>query len=160
MDSAAAVAPPAVVSAVDESGDAVEQARTLIGALNLLSRNLPLPPDVLRAVSSIYNDGGAGDPEEEAEGERDVEMAVVGTAGEGCTEGTADGAAEVRPCGSSGLCGDFPFLSSAPGAVCWILLRVCGIRRDEVWLGLFINWVKHWFALGGWFDSSSFLQSN
>ncbi|WOL03336.1 hypothetical protein Cni_G12056 [Canna indica] len=32
-----------------------EQAKTLVGALNLLSRNLPLPPDVFRAVSTIYH---------------------------------------------------------------------------------------------------------
>ena len=69
VDAAVAVAPPASSSAVDEAGGAVEQARTLIGALNLLSRNLPLPPDVLRAVSSIYHDGGAGDGEGEAEKE-------------------------------------------------------------------------------------------
>ncbi|CAD6272949.1 unnamed protein product [Miscanthus lutarioriparius] len=65
---AVAVAPPA---AVEEAGGAVEQARTLIGALNLLSRNLPLPPDVLRAVSSIYHDGGAGEEEEEEEEEEE-----------------------------------------------------------------------------------------
>ncbi|AQK42080.1 chromatin complex subunit A [Zea mays] len=71
VDAAAALAvtPPAV----EEAGGAVEQARTLIGALNLLSRNLPLPPDVLRAVSSIYHDGGAGDDEEEEGGEREAE---------------------------------------------------------------------------------------
>ncbi|CAN6326662.1 unnamed protein product [Urochloa humidicola] len=91
---AVAVAPPAV----DEAGGAVEQARTLIGALNLLSRNLPLPPDVLRAVSSIYLDGGAVDREqvEEEEGEAekggDEEMAVADAAEEACTEGAADGA--------------------------------------------------------------------
>ncbi|CAL4910376.1 unnamed protein product [Urochloa decumbens] len=93
---AVAVAPPAV-SAVDDAGGAVEQARTLIGALNLLSRNLPLPPDVLRAVSSIYHDGGAGDREgveEEGEAEKggDEEMPVADSAEEACTEGAADGA--------------------------------------------------------------------
>ncbi|KAG0485560.1 hypothetical protein HPP92_009639 [Vanilla planifolia] len=39
----------------------VEKTKTLIGALNLLSRNLPLPPDVFRAISSIYYDGVAGE---------------------------------------------------------------------------------------------------
>ncbi|CAL4895736.1 unnamed protein product [Urochloa decumbens] len=95
VDAAVAVAPPAV-SAVDDAGGAVEQARTLIGALNLLSRNLPLPPDVLRAVSSIYHDGGAGDRDEVEEGEAekggDEEMAVTDAAEEACTEGAADGA--------------------------------------------------------------------
>ncbi|CAN6340591.1 unnamed protein product [Urochloa humidicola] len=89
---AVAVAPPAV----DEAGGAVEQARTLIGALNLLSRNLPLPPDVLRAVSSIYHDGGAVDRDvvEEGEAEKggDEEMAVADAAEEACTEGAAEGA--------------------------------------------------------------------
>lgn len=61
VDAASAVAVPAVPPTVEEAGGAVEQARTLIAALNLLSRNLPLPPDVMRAVSSIYHDGGAGD---------------------------------------------------------------------------------------------------
>lgn len=106
VDAAAALAvtPPAV----EEAGGAVEQARTLIGALNLLSRNLPLPPDVLRAVSSIYHDGGAGDDEEEKGGEREAEK-------EGNMEMTAaeegypvDGATKVRVGGSSGLCGDCP----------------------------------------------------
>ncbi|PAN17240.1 hypothetical protein PAHAL_3G115600 [Panicum hallii] len=97
VDAAVAVAPPASSSAVDEAGGAVEQARTLIGALNLLSRNLPLPPDVLRAVSSIYHDGGAGDGEGEvgeAEKEGDEEMAAADAAEEGCAEGADDGAAE------------------------------------------------------------------
>ncbi|CAD6272957.1 unnamed protein product [Miscanthus lutarioriparius] len=85
---AVAVAPPA---AVEEAGGAVEQARTLIGALNLLSRNLPLPPDVLRAVSSIYHDGGAGDEEEEEE--REVREAEK----EGVEEmAAADGVAEAK----------------------------------------------------------------
>lgn len=66
---AAAAAPPPPPSAAEEAdgGDA-EQARTLIGALNLLSRNLPLPPAVLRAVSSIYR---GGDDEEEEEDEEE-----------------------------------------------------------------------------------------
>ncbi|KAK1692780.1 hypothetical protein QYE76_009477 [Lolium multiflorum] len=64
--------PPAAEEA--DGGDA-EQARTLIGALNLLSRNLPLPPAVLRAVSSIYR--GGDDDEDEEEG-GDEEEDVVG----------------------------------------------------------------------------------
>ncbi|XP_010941745.1 probable ATP-dependent DNA helicase CHR12 [Elaeis guineensis] len=54
------------------SSDHIEKTKTLIGALNLLSRNLPLPPDVFDAVSSIYHDGGrhaANDEEEEEEEE-------------------------------------------------------------------------------------------
>jgi hypothetical protein len=144
VDAAVAVAPPASSSAVDEAGGAVEQARTLIGALNLLSRNLPLPPDVLRAVSSIYHDGGAGDGEGEvgeAEKEGDEEMAAADAAEEGCAEGADDGAAEVRSGGSS-VCTAISPLASAPGTACWIRaevlgacllrdsLRVCGIRRD------------------------------
>nr|CAN75986.1 hypothetical protein VITISV_012191 [Vitis vinifera] len=35
--------------------DPVQKAKTLICALNLISRNLPLPPDVFNAVSSIYH---------------------------------------------------------------------------------------------------------
>ncbi|XP_066364636.1 probable ATP-dependent DNA helicase CHR719 [Miscanthus floridulus] len=112
VDAAAAVAPP---TAVEEAGGAVEQARTLIGALNLLSRNLPLPPDVLRVVSSIYHDGGAGDEEEEEEGEEreaekegDKEMAASDGIAE-AKEDPADGATtKVRAGGSSCLCGDFP----------------------------------------------------
>ncbi|XP_065013175.1 probable ATP-dependent DNA helicase CHR12 [Musa acuminata AAA Group] len=49
----------------------VEETKTLIAALNLLSRNLPLPPDVLRAVASIYHAAHADlpspTPESEAE---------------------------------------------------------------------------------------------
>lgn len=41
--------------------DRIEKTKTLIGALNLLSRNLPLPPDVLDAVSSIYSEGDDDD---------------------------------------------------------------------------------------------------
>lgn len=58
-----------------ETGD-VEKTRTLICALNFLSRNLPLPQDVYDAVSSIYHetpdvdevgDGGECEGEGEAE---------------------------------------------------------------------------------------------
>ena len=41
----------------------LEKTKTLICALNLLSRNLPLPQDVFDAVSSIYGGG-----ESEADG--------------------------------------------------------------------------------------------
>ncbi|XP_015063037.1 probable ATP-dependent DNA helicase CHR12 [Solanum pennellii] len=40
---------------VDESQEQLEKTKTLICALNFLSRNLPIPPDVFDAVSSIYN---------------------------------------------------------------------------------------------------------
>ena len=124
VDAAVAVAPPASSSAVDEAGGAVEQARTLIGALNLLSRNLPLPPDVLRAVSSIYHDGGAGDGEGEAEKEGDEEMAAADAAEEGC----AEGADEVHAGGSSVCTAISPFCRVLPGLRvgfvprCWGLL--------------------------------------
>ncbi|KAK6913901.1 hypothetical protein RJ641_021222 [Dillenia turbinata] len=39
------------------SGDHLEETKTLICALNLLSRNLPLPPHIFDSVSSIYNAG-------------------------------------------------------------------------------------------------------
>ncbi|KAK4372446.1 hypothetical protein RND71_007830 [Anisodus tanguticus] len=42
--------------AVDESQDQLQKTKTLICALNFLSRNLPLPPDIFDAVSSIYAD--------------------------------------------------------------------------------------------------------
>jgi len=145
VDAAAAVAPP---TAVEEAGGAVEQARTLIGALNLLSRNLPLPPDVLRAVSSIYHDGGAGEEEEEeeeeerevreAEKEGDKEMAASDGIAE-AKEDPADGATtKVRVGGSSVLCGDFrPCVRVLLGCVLdWcravgaLLVTGCGIRRD------------------------------
>ncbi|XP_057489145.1 probable ATP-dependent DNA helicase CHR12 [Actinidia eriantha] len=45
-----------------DGDDHLEKTKTLICALNLLSRNLPLPQDVFDAVSSIY--GGGGDAEE------------------------------------------------------------------------------------------------
>ncbi|XP_068658270.1 probable ATP-dependent DNA helicase CHR12 isoform X2 [Aristolochia californica] len=35
--------------------DNLQKTRTLIGALNLVSRNLPLPPEILESVSSIYH---------------------------------------------------------------------------------------------------------
>ncbi|KAK6803870.1 hypothetical protein RDI58_001654 [Solanum bulbocastanum] len=41
--------------AVDESQDQLQKTKTLICALNFLSRNLPIPPDVFDAVSSIYH---------------------------------------------------------------------------------------------------------
>ncbi|XP_058192879.1 probable ATP-dependent DNA helicase CHR12 [Rhododendron vialii] len=45
-------------SLVDDDGkdDCLEKAKTLICALNLLSRNLPLSQDIFDAVSSIYDD--------------------------------------------------------------------------------------------------------
>ncbi|KAA8527571.1 hypothetical protein F0562_034714 [Nyssa sinensis] len=42
------------LSDFDHDHDHIEKTKTLICALNLLSRNLPLPPDVFDAVSSIY----------------------------------------------------------------------------------------------------------
>ncbi|CAN4113433.1 unnamed protein product [Withania somnifera] len=45
--------------AVDESQ--LERTKTLICALNFLSRNLPLPSDVFDAVSSIYHSDDAND---------------------------------------------------------------------------------------------------
>lgn len=73
----------------------MEQARILIGALNLLSRNLPLPPAVLCAVSSIYNHGGedAGD-EDEVDEEGAEGPALVGDEGQGGDPANAVGAAE------------------------------------------------------------------
>ena len=51
----------AMVAEVEREGslndlelDHIEKTKTLICALNLLSRNIPLPPDVFDAVSSIY----------------------------------------------------------------------------------------------------------
>jgi hypothetical protein len=96
-----------VTPSTEESDDAVEQARTLIGSLNLLSRNLPLPPAVLRAVSFIYRDGGAAEEEEEvaavveadANDGGDGEMPVADETGKGYT--APDGLAEVRAVGSS-----------------------------------------------------------
>ncbi len=113
---AAVVAPPASVGG-DEvvvgggGGGASEQARTLIGALNLLSRNLPLPPAVLHAVSSIYHGGDAWEGEGEEGGEEEV-AAAAAAVGDGCGESgegeedradASPGADEVRarPCASS-----------------------------------------------------------
>ncbi|XP_044964193.1 probable ATP-dependent DNA helicase CHR719 [Hordeum vulgare subsp. vulgare] len=93
---AAAPAPPPPVAAPEEAGGGdVEQARILIGALNLLSRNLPLPPAVLCAVSSIYNHGGedAGD-EDEVDEEGAEGPALVGDEGQGGDPANAVGAAE------------------------------------------------------------------
>ncbi|KAK3137522.1 hypothetical protein QOZ80_5BG0453420 [Eleusine coracana subsp. coracana] len=93
-----------VTPAFEDAGDAVEQARTLIGALNLLSRNLPLPPAVLRAVSSIYHDGDAVEEEVvpvvegDAEKVGDEEIAVADGAGKGYTaaHGAAEGATLIE----------------------------------------------------------------
>jgi hypothetical protein len=43
-------------SSAGGSKSVLEKSKILIGALNLLARNLLLPPDVLRAVSEIYHD--------------------------------------------------------------------------------------------------------
>jgi hypothetical protein len=137
-----------VAPAFEESGDAVEQARTLIGALNLLSRNLPLPPAVLRAVSSIYHDGGAVEAVVEVDADKggDEEMAVADGAGKGNT--AADGAAEVRAVGSSVCVANFHSAWVFRGCVldrrCNVegcdlagdLIRVCGI--EEVQLGFWM----------------------
>ena len=50
-----------VNSGDNASGEEIEKTRTLICALNFLSRNLPLPQDVFDAVSSIYHDGTTAD---------------------------------------------------------------------------------------------------
>ncbi|KAF6988137.1 hypothetical protein CFC21_005713 [Triticum aestivum] len=108
VDAAAAVAAPAPappVAAPEEAGGGdAEQARILIGALNLLSRNLPLPPAVLRAVSSIYHGGEDADQEEEEEGAEGPSL-VGDEGGEGDPADAVD-AAEVRA-GASPLCGAF-----------------------------------------------------
>jgi hypothetical protein len=51
---------PPSISATSASESVIEKANVLIGALNLISRNLPLPPDP--AVSEIYH--GQNDEEE------------------------------------------------------------------------------------------------
>ncbi|KAI8566235.1 hypothetical protein RHMOL_Rhmol02G0024400 [Rhododendron molle] len=63
-------------SLVDDDGkdDCLEKTKTLICALNLLSRNLPLSQDIFDAVSSIYDDveDEADDVVEERAGGSDV----------------------------------------------------------------------------------------
>ncbi|RZS13242.1 hypothetical protein BHM03_00044793 [Ensete ventricosum] len=59
----------------------VEETKTLIAALNLLSRNLPLPPDVLSAVSSIYHAAHADPPSPTPESEAEA-VALPGEAEE------------------------------------------------------------------------------
>lgn len=56
-----------VNSSDDASLEEIEKTRTLICALNFLSRNLPLPQDVFDAVSSIYHDGATADTAAEEE---------------------------------------------------------------------------------------------
>ncbi|XP_072975768.1 probable ATP-dependent DNA helicase CHR719 [Typha angustifolia] len=75
-----------------------EKAKTLIGALNLISRNLPLPPDVLNAVSSIYHDAGdaSATPEEGVEAE--AEAAEEG--GGGAASGEDDSCCGVSSSGT------------------------------------------------------------
>ncbi|KAK1692782.1 hypothetical protein QYE76_009479 [Lolium multiflorum] len=85
--------PAAAIAAEEADGGDAEQARTLIGALNLLSCNLPLPPVVLHAVSSIYRGGG------DEEVEEDDEEEGVGNGGD-----PASRAGDVRV-GASSLCG-------------------------------------------------------
>jgi hypothetical protein len=116
-----------VTPAIEESDDAVEQARTLIGALNLLSRNLPLPPAVLRAVSSIYHDGGAAEEEVEADANDggDGEMPVADGTGKGDT--AADGLAEVRAVGSSVCVANFRSAWGAYGLCVRLALRCWGL---------------------------------
>lgn len=135
---AVAVAPP---TAVEEAGGAVEQARTLIGALNLLSRNLPLPPDVLRAVSSIYHDGSAEEEDEEDGEEREAEKEGDGkemAAADGVAEAKedpADGATtKVRAGGSSGSCVDFPTsVRVLPGMCVGLVSRCWGPACYGLW---------------------------
>ncbi|THF96564.1 hypothetical protein TEA_023219 [Camellia sinensis var. sinensis] len=52
----------------DLDRDYLEKTKTLICALNLLSRNHPLPQDVFDSVSSIYFSGGDNDGVDAAEG--------------------------------------------------------------------------------------------
>lgn len=41
-------------SSLPDDDDEIQSTKTLIYAVNLLSRNLPLPPHLLHSVSSIY----------------------------------------------------------------------------------------------------------
>lgn len=68
----------------EDGVEEIEKTRTLICALNFLSRNLPLPQDVFDAVSSIYheNDGGTAADAAGEDGEvvgGGVGSGVVGT---------------------------------------------------------------------------------
>lgn len=98
VDAAAAVAAPAPlppVAAPEEAGGGdAEQARILIGALNLLSRNLPLPSAVLRAVSSIYHGGKDAGEEEEVDEEGAEGPLLAGDEGGEGDPADAVGAAE------------------------------------------------------------------
>ncbi|CAI9118550.1 OLC1v1020137C1 [Oldenlandia corymbosa var. corymbosa] len=62
-------------NSADTVEEEIEKTRTLICALNFLSRNLPLPQDVFEAVSSIYHeeeDGAADAAAEDVEDDNDA----------------------------------------------------------------------------------------
>jgi SWI/SNF-related matrix-associated actin-dependent regulator of chromatin subfamily A protein 2/4 len=47
-----------------ESLDLISKAKSLISALNLVSRDLPLPPDLFDVVSSIYDTAHDANPDD------------------------------------------------------------------------------------------------
>ncbi|XP_042457566.1 probable ATP-dependent DNA helicase CHR12 isoform X1 [Zingiber officinale] len=65
-----------------------EHAKTLVGALNLITRNLPLPLDVFRAVASIYQGDTPPDVEETTEGGDASSPAELDTTHEVSTSGS------------------------------------------------------------------------
>ncbi|GAB2266573.1 Probable ATP-dependent DNA helicase chr12 [Dionaea muscipula] len=86
-----------VVERHQPSLDQIQKTKTLICALNLISRDLPLPPDVLATVSSIYhgtdaaasNDGAAADPASPSAG--DAQHAGNPVGGESASLSSKDG---------------------------------------------------------------------
>lgn len=54
----------------------VDNTKSLISALNLVSRNLPLPPDLFHAVSSIYFDGQDAEADDLDGGDQDTDGLV------------------------------------------------------------------------------------
>nr|GME03798.1 probable ATP-dependent DNA helicase CHR12 [Ipomoea batatas] len=60
-----------LASPVAADQDHIESTKTLICALNFLSRNLPLPQDVFDAVSSIFRAGEDDATDDCAAGEAD-----------------------------------------------------------------------------------------
>ncbi|KAK3027230.1 hypothetical protein RJ639_041648 [Escallonia herrerae] len=85
--------------------------KTLICALNLLSRNLPLPPDIFDAVSSIYRGGDADDGD-------DVSASASGGLGDGAGGSDAEAVVDhVAMRDSSGISKEGDLLTDLENAL-------------------------------------------
>lgn len=103
------------------SPEYIQKARTLICALNLISRNIPLPPQLFDAVASIYHSGS-----DDASDDRPDDGGGDAAAGEGLPAAAVAAPTVIDTCEKKDL-----------------VRGACMLSKDSIFvlLGFFVSWV-------------------